>query len=151
MGLFLGWILLISVSLIGVAYFAFWLLNRSAGAALTNQFRDAEFIVNQHHAPPAWTRPRRGFVWLMQSAPGLLKRGRHRPDAAADDASSPEKTRILKRMDELIRFFEESPFFEEEETRTLLLKELEAERTAWANKSLGEIVGSSDAMSSPVP
>ncbi len=52
---------------------------------------------------------------------------------------SPDKARMLKRLDELIEFFRKSPFFEDEGARELLLKELEEERAAWEVRRFDEI------------
>lgn len=37
-----------------IAGFMLWLTNRTATAAITDHFRDAEYIVNQHEPPPHW-------------------------------------------------------------------------------------------------
>ena len=82
--------------------FMLWLTNKSATAAITNHFRDAEYILD-HHKPPV--------NWL-----------------SADNHITPEH---LERLDRLIVYFENSPLVADQETRTLLIDSLTEERTSW--------------------
>lgn len=87
--------------------------RRAAAAAITRHFKAAEYILAHHQPPPSWQTP----PWrkrLFSQSP--------RPTANAD---------MLTRLDELIRFFEHSPFFEDEWTRQQLLTQLDQERQNW--------------------
>jgi len=50
------------------------------------------------------------------------------------------KIRLLRRLDELIDFFETCPFFQDGESRDALLGKLSMERLNWEQKSLEEIM-----------
>ena len=87
--------------------------RRAATAAITRHFKAAEYILTHHQPPPQWQTP----PWrkrLFSQSP--------RQNTPAD---------MLDRLDELIRFFEHSPFFEDEWTRQQLLTQLDQERQNW--------------------
>ena len=134
-------ILIVTVSFVGVAFFALWLTNRSAGAAFTDRFQAAEFIIAHHQAPPAWLKHKGGFVWLMQDAAKLTRRNPASFTAGHAEGFPAEKVRLLKRLDGLIEFFETCPFFEDEETRAMVLAQLNQARTTWRAHHLEAIVG----------
>ncbi|MEM7799946.1 MAG: hypothetical protein AAF633_12200 [Chloroflexota bacterium] len=92
--------------------FMLWLTNRVAQSAITRYFRDAEYILEHHQPPQSWQRAgRRGEI----------------------------TDRHLTQLDKLMRYFETSPFVADEETRSLLLDSLGAERSAW-QAALGNVV-----------
>ena len=89
----------------------------AAAAAITRHFKAAEYILAHHQPPPSW----QALPWrkrLFSQPP--------RQNTPAD---------MLARLDELIQFFEHSPFFEDEWTRQQLLTQLAQERQNWG-KSL---------------
>ena len=91
--------------------------RRAASKAITRHFKSAEYILAHHQPPPEWT----AVPWRKR----LL-------------GQSPRQTtdgEIMARLDELIVFFEHSPFFEDEWTRQQLLQQLDDERRQWG-KSL---------------
>ena len=103
-------------AIIAAALVAFVMIRstrRTAAAAITRHFKAAEYILEHHQPPPAWqTVPWRKR--LFSQSP--------RQNTHAD---------LLARLDELIRFFEHSPFFEDEWTRQQLLTQLDQERQNW--------------------
>lgn len=144
MGLFLGAIIIVTVCMLGVAFFALWLMDKGAGAAFTDRFQDAEFILDNHRAPPSWGKRKSGFVWLMQDGGSIDLRKRKGTTEQGAGLDSKEKTRIMRRMDDLIEFFQTCPFFEDEETRELLLEELGQERADWETLNSAEIIGADE-------
>ena len=81
-----------------------WVTNKAGHSAITSYFKAAEHIVEHHTPPPEW-----------------LKKSR-------------DKEAIMKRMDDLILFFEHSTFFEDETARSTLLNKLNDERAEWEEK-----------------
>ena len=87
-------------------------------AALTDPFRAGEAIV-AGRIPAKWVAQ----IERRQALRGVLRFfGR---DATA-------KELILAKIDKLYRFYENSPFFENDRARELLLRELRETRTRWA-------------------
>ena len=103
-------------AIIAAALVAFVMIRstrRAAAAAISRHFKAAEYILEHHQPPPTWQTP----PWrkrLFSPSP--------RQNTNADK---------LARLDELIRFFEHSPFFEDEWTRQQLLTQLGQERQNW--------------------
>jgi hypothetical protein len=140
MGPILAVILIAIVGFGLIAAYILWLSNKITGIAVTDRFRDAEFIVDNHQAPAHWTQSRNVFARLMQH----LRLDKIRKDAREtekrQDAEHKEKTRILHQLDDLILFFENALFFEDDHAKVILLEELTEARKDWENKSLAEIV-----------
>ena len=85
--------------------FMLWLTNRVSKTAITSYFQDAEYILEHHRPPEAW-------------------RGRK-------TTSTQITPQHLTKLDNLMRYFETSPFVADEDTRTILLESLGEERTQW--------------------
>lgn len=97
-----------------------------ADGALTDQFRAAETIVNGR-IPDQWVvQINRRIAWRRRMR--LLRR----------DVSGTELA--LAKIDKLYRFYENSPFFENEEARELLLIQLRETRERWAKITWEELV-----------
>lgn len=79
-----------------------WVTDKAGHSAITSYFKAAEYIIEHHQPPPKW----------------MEKASTNRED-------------ILKRMDDLILFFEHSTFFEDENARSVLLEKLNQERADW--------------------
>jgi hypothetical protein len=94
------------VGIIFITRFALWFAETLTGNLLNDNMRAAEFILEHHQAPEMWGRPDHKFY-------------------------PAGKGRLLARLDKLIRYFEVCPFFEDEESRTLLLTQLRTERDDW--------------------
>lgn len=93
-----------------------WSTNRAAHSAITRHFKASEFILEHHRPPPEWAMP----------APGGWLRARSvRPITKSD---------IMDRLDDLIEFFEDCSFFEDEFAREQLLLKLREEREDWRHK-----------------
>ncbi len=91
----------------------FWTTNRAAESAVTQYFRASEHILETGEPPPEW----------------LVPPFRRRLFSRAPAAATPEE--IHGRFKELLRFFENCSFFEDEWTREQLLSQLKAVREKW--------------------
>jgi hypothetical protein len=94
--------------------------------AVTRHFRAAE-EVTEGHIPRSWLAD----INRRTKARNLLQRLRK-------DVSP--KALALDRLEALRRFFEDCPFIANDETRAILLQELDGTREAWEGSSWGEIV-----------
>ena len=112
MDFLLAFILFAIIAAALVAFVMIRSTRRAAAAAISRHFKAAEYILAHHQPPPTWQTP----LWrkrLFSQSPR---------QNTAD---------MLARLDELIRFFEHSPFFEDEWTRQQLLTQLDQERQNW--------------------
>jgi len=101
-------------------------VRRVANVALTDRFRAAETIVDGH-IPDQWVAQiNRRIAW--ESRLPLLRR----------DVSGTELA--LVKMDKLVRFYENSPFFENAQAREVLLTQLRETRERWAKMTWDELV-----------
>ena len=94
-----------------------WLTDKTSHAAITSYFKAAEYILEHHQPPPVWSKQKVSL--LRKSSP-----------------TNTPKERILKRMDDLILFFEHCQFFQDETAREELLKKLNDERLNWEHTEL---------------
>ena len=101
-----------------VAWVIVWTTNRAAESAITRYFKASEYILDTGDPPPAWY------------AVPLWKRLLGAAPAAASD-----KTLVI-RLDDLIRFFEHSSFYEDEFAREQHLTQLKGIRQAWRQGGL---------------
>jgi hypothetical protein len=100
--------------------------RRVANVALTDQFRAAETIVDGH-IPDQWVAQiNRRIAW--EGRLPLFRR----------DVSGTEL--LLSKIDKLVRFYENNPFYENAETRELLLAQLQQTREHWAKMTWAELV-----------
>ena len=90
--------------------------DRASHNAITRYFKASEFILEHHRPPPEW---------IMTAPGGWLRARSIRPVGKSD---------VMARLDELIDFFENCSFFEDEFAREELLLQLRAEREDWQNK-----------------
>jgi hypothetical protein len=101
-------------------------VRRVADVALTDQFRAAETIVDGR-IPDQWVvQINRRIAW--ENRLPLFRR----------DVSGTEL--LLAKIDKLYRFYENSPFYENAETRELLLTELRETRERWGKMTWEELV-----------
>ena len=89
-----------------------------ASAALTDPFRAGEAII-EGRVPAKWVAQ----IERRQALRGALR-------LIGRDVSAKEL--ILAKIDKLYRFFENSPFFENDSVRELMLTELRETRARWA-------------------
>lgn len=136
----LGFILFVSLGIGFIALFVLWLTQKVTKAAITDRFQDAEFILEHHRAPAVWARPKSFLVLLMQRSVSASLRDRIQQARKSENREAKTKIRVLRRLDELIDFFETCPFFRDEESRDVLLGKLSMERVNWELKRLEEIV-----------
>lgn len=122
MELLLGFIIASIIGISMIVKLIFWVTDKSAGVAITSYFQAAEYILETHQPPMTWTNTP---VPLSQR---LFNRGKKK--------SSPDLSYLLRRMDELITFFEHSTFFQDEDARTALLEQLHNERSSWERRKL---------------
>jgi hypothetical protein len=97
-------------------------VRRVAGVALTDQFRAAETIVNGR-LPIKWVAQ----INRRLASPRFLRR----------DVTGTELA--LDKIDKLARFYEKSPFFEDEQARELLLTQLQETRECLAKMTWEEL------------
>ena len=101
-------------------------VRRVADVALTDRFRAAETIVDGR-IPDQWVAQiNRRIAW--ESRLPLFRRGVSRTEL------------LLAKIDKLYRFYENSPFYENAETRELLLTQLRETRGHWAKMTWEELV-----------
>jgi len=101
-------------------------MRRVADVALTDQFRAAETIVNGR-VPNQWVlQIKRRIAWGSRLP--LFRRGVSGIELA------------LAKIDNLYRFYENSPFYGNAEARELLLTELRETRERWAKMTWEELV-----------
>lgn len=108
--------LFVVASVIGaslVAWVIVWTTNQSTESAITRHFKASEYILDTGQPPPAWLR-----------AP-LWKR------LIGAETGSARDEIALMRLDELIRFFEQCSFYEDEYAREQHLAQLDAVKKAW--------------------
>jgi hypothetical protein len=118
----------VSILVLAVAFTVVTLLltlymRRVADVVLTDQFRAAETIVDGR-IPDQWVAQ----INRRLASPRFLRR----------DISGTELA--LDKIDKLYRFYENSPFFENEKTRDLLLEQLQETRERWAKMTWEELV-----------
>ncbi len=95
-----------------------WASNRASSAAITSYFKAGEYIIETGQAPPGWhAQPK--WKRLFGKSPNQVN--------TAD---------CLKRLDDLIRFFQHCSFFQDERAREELLSQLGRVREAWMNDRL---------------
>jgi hypothetical protein len=123
---------LLTIALFAAAVFAITVgflivyTRRVADVALTAQFRAGETIVNGRI-------PDR---WVAQINRRITNRGVAR--LFRRDITGVELA--LDKIDKLYRFYENSPFFEDEKARDLLLEQLQETRERWAKMTWKELV-----------
>jgi hypothetical protein len=119
---FLGFAIVFSLVILFISFY----VRRIADLALTDQFRAAEHIANGH-------MPEK---WIVQ----INRRLTHKrllpipqPEASGTDL-------VLHKIDQLVRFFDKSPFFENAEAHQMLLAQLRETREHWAAMTWQEIM-----------
>lgn len=116
-------VLIIAFTLVVIIIIFF--TRRVADLTLTDQFRAAESISNGQF-PDKWFIQIKQFLMLRSMIP-------------IPQSGSPGTKKAVEKIEGLIRFFEKSPFFETEEARELLLKQLKDTRQHWLNMTWNEI------------
>jgi hypothetical protein len=120
---------LLTIALFAAAVFAITVgflivyTRRVADVALTGQFRAGETIVNGR-IPDRWVAQINRRLTSLR----FLRRVASGTELALD------------KIDKLYRFYEKSPFFENERTRDLLLEQLRETRERWAKMTWEELV-----------
>ena len=110
MDLLLAFILASMIAAAVIARVMVWSTHQASSVAITRYFKSAEYILQHHQPPPAW----HAVSWRKRVF-----------------GQSPSGADMMARLDELIRFFEHSAFFEDEWTRQQLLAQLDEERRNW--------------------
>jgi hypothetical protein len=132
---------LLLVFAVGVLLISIFML-RFAGAVtrrmLTDPFTFAEYITEHRRPPPDWLRSRSLLDAILRRDPPPLD-----TQAAArmsERQRQRTKTRLLRRLSKLIRYFQTSTFVESDEARTELLSALEQARESWNQRDLEGIL-----------
>lgn len=97
-----------------VALVIVWTTQRAAASAITRYFQASEIILATGNPPPDWLKPRRRWLRIGKA--------------------SPSQSELLKRLDELTRFFEQCRFYEDDFSRDEMLAQLAAIRQAWQER-----------------
>lgn len=116
-----------AASMLLIMLAAIWMLRRMVISCVEQRHRAAEVIINHKQAPKSWTRR-------------LLKNMRSNPPAAINSLGEKAKARCLIRLTALIRYFENCPYLEDDESREVLLRELQEIHALWKDKHWREIV-----------
>lgn len=124
----IGFLLSVGIIFALAMYLVAVYTRRVAELMLTDKFRAAESLSNQC-IPEKWRRDIRRVMALHRFLPWL------------GELTGSELA--VQKIDQLQYFFEHSPFFENEETRRLLLEELAETRRWWEKMTLEEILSES--------
>ncbi len=135
-------ILLASIVLIMSAgiKISMWMTENITQALITQRFQDAEFIMHNHKAPNLWTTGRHMYVDFLQ---GTLPSRLHVWLLGIFSGQANEKRQkdyLLKCLDAMTGYFEKCPFFQDEESRNVLISGLQNERANWVNKPINQII-----------
>jgi len=109
------------------------LMGRIAGRYVNDKHRAAEEIVNTGKVPKRWSNKLEKRIPLVSNSHQLKK---------ALKMESRAKTIILKKMDNLIKYFKTSPLVQNKETKEILLDKLLRARKDWKEKNYKEIIAS---------
>jgi len=116
---------------IGVTTFLFQLIARYAtqiiARSVESRMRDTEVIVNEESIPHAWIAS-----YHARQAALIAK------NAGLDElAKLGQKTQseCIKKIDDLLHFYENNPIADSEESRIVLRKALQKTKAAWQNAS----------------
>ncbi len=120
-----GFLLSVVIIFALAAYLIAVYTRRVAELMLTDKFRAAESLSNRR-MPEKWRRDIRRVMALHRFLPWL------------GELTGSEL--VVKKIDQLQHFFNHSPFFENEETRRLLLEQLTETRRRWEKMTLEEIL-----------
>lgn len=116
MSLFLAGLLFMA-AFVFICLSGIWVFSSAIKGRVEPKFRAADAIVNDHRVPDAWLK---------------ASQVRHGTEDRA-------KALCIRNLDELIGFFRTCPFVEGEESREVLLHELQATWAAWKNWTWAEI------------
>lgn len=115
-------------------------LKRLFHTRLHSSMEAAEFIVRTGQAPAAWAQRLLPTDPWEDHVKAFWRR-------AEIPAASPQ-TRCLRRLEELIRFFETAPVYQEPDARSMLLTELQARQEGWRRNGV-VIAAERDAVTPP--
>lgn len=114
-------------------------LRRISGRVIEQygaRLNDADTIVNGGRAPESWVQPIRQRI---EAGP----RGRPESGNSSDAVQRMQKKgrqQCLKRLKSLIAFMEKGQFYDGEETRAIVLKELRTQQDRWASCDWAELL-----------
>jgi hypothetical protein len=126
-------ILFVFIAKFGVSYAA-----KLTEKMMTTRFQDANTILNEKTVPRGWINDVERRVFNPNSLFSLLARFRDLPE----DKEIMAKTEIMVRLVKLQKYFEKCPFFEDPESRKVMLEELEGVKADWEPKAWQELVSS---------
>lgn len=132
-------VLVVLGATIGVVAFLIQVIFRWGTVQLTREIelrmRAAETIVNHDRLPEAWLRRDRESIAAMRRS--------GRSQIEIDQAGSKALAGSLKRIDDLIRFFESSPLVDSAESREVLLHGLREHRRRFAEQGWAAVFDTS--------
>ena len=129
----MGWILLIFVFFSALFALAvkhgISIVGRQLGARVSQRHKWAEEVLQSGKVPQSW---------YLDFAAG---KGKRFPRGAEDREFRIRARRyFLRRLDELVKYFNSAPVFDNDETRRMLIQELQEARRHWANDSWTDII-----------
>lgn len=121
------WMILGLGLLMGLTIFLMYVAVRWASAQVTGDLarnlHAGETVVNQQSVPADWSRPHQRRLRKLEAAGA----GPADLNAAAEDA----RAHVLRKLDDLIRFYEKTNVVDSPETRRFLLAALREQHTRW--------------------
>ena len=105
---------------------------------MTSRFKDANTVLNEKTVPKSWIDNIERRVFNPNSLSSLLLRFRDVPD----DKETLAKNALMLRLEKLRKYFEKCPFFEDPDSRTVMLEELKSILAEWEPKAWSELVSS---------
>jgi hypothetical protein len=129
----LAWLVVFALGALVIMLFVIALASSTVKQSVTDRFAAAEFIIKHQRPPSEWIRPPN--LWQH-----LLNRNRSTQLLLSNADHVRLKKQIIRRLKGLIRYFEKSPFFEDEEARKALIHQLIDVLEAWNTKNLSEII-----------
>lgn len=120
--LILWFALALGLTLFVVQLSARWAMHWSA-RLVESRFRAAESIANEERVPQEWLRSFRRRLDRIERAGGSEARVARSVERA--------RRRCLRRVDDLMRFFEGSPYVDTPSVRHQLLRALQSQRERW--------------------
>jgi len=123
-------VLFVFIAKFGIAY-----ATKLTERMMTDRFKDANAILNDKVVPKRWIDGIEKKIFEPNPVAALVDRFRDLPQ----DRETLAKERLMLRLDKLTKYFEKCPFFEDPESRKVMLEELEEIRAKWEPKPWGEL------------
>ena len=131
-------LLIFVVLFVFIAKFGISYATKLTERMMTSRFQDANAILNEKAVPERWIKTVEKKIFRPSPIILLMNRFRDLPENR--DVLAKEEIMLL--LAKLTKYFERCPFFEDPDSKKMMLEELEGIRTVWEPKRWPEIVGS---------